>query len=107
MSPGDRIMHTHSGRRGFVLYESNTTPGDYMIRFDGVAYNSLVDGGQYEVLPTEPFRPKPVAPTVMVKFHVAVWPYNHTSEQRSTQLHGVPSRWVPTVGAIVDEITVR
>jgi len=109
MNPGDRIREEGSGRLGFVLYTSNMNDDTMVVRFDGQDWNTPVgDLSRFEVLPSEPFRPEPAAPTVTVKYHIAYWPYDDSggaTAHRATHLHSVPARWVPPVGAFVDEIT--
>jgi hypothetical protein len=58
--PGARLelnaISGNPGRKGFVLYVSNTEPDKALIRFDGFAYNSLVPIDRFDILPDEPFR---------------------------------------------------
>lgn len=106
MNPGDRVRETSTGRLAFVLYMSNIDAGQMMVRFDGSDYNAPVCVDRFEVLPSEPFRPAPASPVVVVKYHIAHWPYRELPYHHVTNLHGVPARWTPAAGAIVDEITV-
>jgi len=108
MNPGDRIRDPGTGRLAFVLHESNMGVDQALVRFDGQDWNTVVGVlSQFEVLPSEPFRPAPEAPpTFVVKYHITEWPYNTMPVHRQTSLHCVPARWVPPQGAIVDEITV-
>jgi hypothetical protein len=106
MIPGDRIREIRSGRYGFVLYESNVEPGEYMVRFDGLDYNTVIIEDRCEVLPSEPFRAEPASLLVTVKYHVAHWPYDTGTPSRSTTLYNRPTSWIPATGAIVDEIRV-
>jgi hypothetical protein len=58
--PGARFQLNESsgntGRKGFVLYASNTEPDKVVVRFDGFAYNTITDTYRLDILPDEPFR---------------------------------------------------
>jgi hypothetical protein len=58
--PGNRVqlneLSGNPGRLAFVLFESNTNAGEFLVRFDGFAYNTLIRANTLELLPDEPFR---------------------------------------------------
>jgi hypothetical protein len=60
IAPGARfelnVASDNPGRKGFVLFRSNTHPDKVLVRFDGFAYNSLTRAEWLHILPDEAFR---------------------------------------------------
>lgn len=59
--PGTRFelneQSGNEGRKGFILFTSNTDLQSVLVRFDGFVYNSLTKADYIRTLAPEPFRP--------------------------------------------------